>query len=614
MTMSTTNPYFIRHQPGDTPGNNGGTFSNCPDIIFSTTGAPNWVPQSADPASFLTTASYGTDYGSTIQVSDAGNVNNYVYLRALNTAPAGTPPVPTRLWLMYTESDLALWPQNWRSDSISVANEQKARNWQDGKLILSKNSPYIVTEQAFLWTPTTPKDGTHYCVISMVEPFPDASPAGSLSDPPIAPPPSVGYMGTFEQLAQFVLTNDWFGWRNTIDVSSLGQTWQKTIPVTAPPEGGQVWVGVACTNMPVDGFFSATMAGPDADNSLSLPKTQINTPNMSVTVPVTLPAGYKTKMVITYWQGKTAPPYQAQIAPALNLTDSKVRAILDGRPSKRAPQYFQMLDNITNEISGWRRFHVIGSTPLSWDTPPPHAKGTVAVPARVSNVPATVRDAGATWQKSYPVQGPRDGGRLFAGFQCIDMPSGGSVAIDMDGPDPQNSIALPPTAITSPNESMLVPLDWPPGFQSTMTISYWAGRTPPPPDARLEPVVEHPQDSLKLASEAGPSPTWQQTVPIAGPSEGGMAYVGLRCTDMPADGFVSFSLTPPGNLGIPQTRIATRNMSIMLPFQMPPYYKGAMTLTYWQGPTTPPPDAAITPVLTLEGSNMVQLARFRIAR
>lgn len=149
--MSSTNPYFIRHQMGDTPGNNAGSFSSCPDIIFSTTGAPDWTPISVPASTFLTQASYNTDYGSTVQVSKAGNVNNFVYLRALNTNPQG-PAVPMRLWMMYTQSDMALWPQNWQHDSIMV--QQAAQNWQDGELIMSGGpGPYIVTGQPFLWTP-----------------------------------------------------------------------------------------------------------------------------------------------------------------------------------------------------------------------------------------------------------------------------------------------------------------------------------------------------------------------------------------------------------------------------------------------------------------------------
>jgi hypothetical protein len=146
-----------------------------------------------------------------------------------------------------------------------------------------------------------------------------------------------------------------------------------------------------------------------------------------------------------------------------------------------------------------------------------------------------------------------------------------------------------------------------------MTISYWEGRTPPPPGAGIEPVVEQPC-APELAAKAGPAPTWRQTIPLTGTAEGGMAFVGVRCTNMPTDGFVSFSLAPPGDLGIPKTPITRRDMTLLLSFHMPAHYQGEMTLTYWQGPTMPPPDAAIAPVAQLEASNMVQLARFLIAR
>jgi hypothetical protein len=588
--MSVTNPYFIRHQPGDTPGNNGGSFSSCPDIIFSTAGPPNYAPpQSADPKTFLTAASYGTDYGSTVQVSPAGNVNNFVYLRALNTNPSAN--VPLRFWMMYTQSNLALWPQNWRRDSIKVG--QNFQNYQDGTLIVSGGpGPYVVTGQPFLWSPTGPASGTHYCVISMVEPFPNADPP--LSDPPFAPPSSIGYLSSVEQLAAFVLANDWFGWRNTIDVTSLGATWQQTIPVTGPDQAGQVMVGVACSNMPTDGYVAAYMQGPDVQNTLNLPKSPITTPNMQLTVTLNLPASYKTNMIITYWQGSTTPPYLANIAPFLGLPSGALAGLLRANQIKRAPRYVPELDPVTNELMGWKRVHVFGSAPYTWETPPQQKKGLVAGSPPLDEVVGSVKDSGATWQQSYPVEAPSSGA-FWAGYQTFNMPTDGQIALDIIGPNAGDSVSLPPTPISEPNQLTLASLQWPPGFQGTMTISYWQGATPPPPGAKIEPVVEIPDDSTALGQD---EPTWEQTFPITGPESAASVFVGIQCTNMPTDGFVAMSLEP-GNANIPKWRISTPNLQMLVPFDMPANYSGQMLIKYWRGATVPPLGASIKPVVAI---------------
>lgn len=600
--MSSNNPYFIRHQMNDTPGNNGGSFSSCPDIIFSTTGAPDWTPLSVPASTFLTQASYNTDYGSTVQVTPPGHppVNNFVFLRALNTNPQG-PVIPTRLWMMYTESDLALWPQNWLSSNILIGNT--AQNWQDGVMLQSGGpGPYVVTGEPFLWAPPSPNPNTHYCVISMVEPFPNADPATSLSDPPFAPPTSIGYLSTFEQLVQFVLSNDWFGWRNTIDVSSLGATWQKTVPVTAPPDGGQVLVGVACNNMPTDGCFAASMQGPDPANSLNLPKTPITTPNTNLTVPVTLPPNFKTTMVITYWQGNTVPPYMANITPVLQLPTTTVAALMKGRRINRAPVYAQVLDNLTNKALGWQRVHVFGSVPLAWQTPPPTLRGLVGVPQQLATVLPEVREVGTTWQRSFPIQGPATDNLVDIGIQCSNMPTDGMFAFDVSGPTPSSSAEVPRSPITAPDMTVSVALNWPASSTGTLTISYWQGVTPPPVGASIEPLFLI-EVGRNLAAAAPPALV--QQVPVVGPVQGGLVYVGLACRDVPRPSSASFSLSAGQNdpngpplVSIGQREILDPNQILVSPVQLPPGYVGELTVNYW-GPMPLPAGASIEGTLTI---------------
>jgi len=361
--MTATTPYFLRNTLADVPGQRGMPMS--PDIVFSTSGPPDWMPQPGTPSSYITAAGYGTDYGSAIQ---SGGIVNEVYVRALNTDPSAQ--IPTRLWLMLAEYDLIPWPQKWRSDGISVADQSTPRNYQDGDDLLSGGpEPYVVTQLPFLVV--APPVRTSYSCIAMAEPFPGADPPNSLSNPPSAPP-AAAEPRTWDQLVQFLRTNDGFAWRNSRDVSSLGSVWQQIIPFTGPEEGGgTINVGIQCLNMPTDGFISASMAGPNVQNSFHLPKTQITMPNMNLSVPITLPPGFRTSMVVSYWQGATTPPAMAAVVPTIQVHVSTVEGILDGpRPGPPVTRT-RLHDPVSMQPMGWQKTYRIGAAPLVWGTPPP---------------------------------------------------------------------------------------------------------------------------------------------------------------------------------------------------------------------------------------------------
>lgn len=100
-------------------------------------------------------------------------------------------------------------------------------------------------------------------------------------------------------------------------MSNSNPTWQKSFPVVAPPEASTLIVGLQCNNMPTDGFVAMTVPGPDAQNSVNIPKTPITSPNMLLASQVTWPANYSTEATVTYWQGATAPQSGASISPVL---------------------------------------------------------------------------------------------------------------------------------------------------------------------------------------------------------------------------------------------------------------------------------------------------------
>ncbi|MDF2627839.1 MAG: hypothetical protein K0R39_1670 [Symbiobacteriaceae bacterium] len=103
----------------------------------------------------------------------------------------------------------------------------------------------------------------------------------------------------------------------TIEVSAATPTWQQVYPVTGMPDGGTLYIGFQCQNMPTDGFVAFSVPGPDQADSVNIPKTPITSPSMMITVQVTWPTNYATNATLDYWQGATAPPVGASISPVI---------------------------------------------------------------------------------------------------------------------------------------------------------------------------------------------------------------------------------------------------------------------------------------------------------
>lgn len=348
---SNQNGAFIRHQMGDSPHNNGGTFSACPDIVISVDSNNNPVP--LDPTTLVTPTGYMTDPNPGSAVSQ-GNVN-YVYLRALNNTAAFQPPpqLDPRLWLAYTPSNLALWPAKWMTQNIQVQGQAGSQNWQDSSNIIygtGAGSNYMVTKEPFLWNPNVLTDGNHYCLISMSE--------NPLEDPPWMPNP--GAFSTFDDLIRFVLTNDWFGWRNTRAVQKTVPTWQLNFPLAGPPEKSGVDVGVKCSNMPVGSTFSFSVAGPDGTTTTGVTTgpnpVPISDPNQGFYLPMTFPSGFNTTMVLNWYANGKTPDTGAKIIGYLGRTDAKVQLLLYGKRSLREPFKAYALDN-----GHWTMIHPFGS-------------------------------------------------------------------------------------------------------------------------------------------------------------------------------------------------------------------------------------------------------------
>ncbi|WP_035644864.1 hypothetical protein [Bradyrhizobium sp. ORS 285] len=297
--------FFVRDNLGQVPNQTGSSWSSCPDIIFAGTGNPAPPPLST----YTSPAGYATDYGSTVYTTTPPTPN-YTFLRALNTNPAATPqaPITGRAWFYWVESDLALWPQNWNTGSVTVAGS--AINYQP--ITTTANNQVVICNLPFIWTPPPPAAGTHYCGVSWIENNPTATPQN--------PALGFGAFNTFNDLVNFVLQNPNMGWRNTTDVTSLGYTWTQTTGVTGPSTAPPMfYLGIQCKNMPTDAQLGYTIPGPiPSIATISSNLTPISNPNMLNMVPIYgWPGNAVSSITIYYKQGPTQPQTGANVTVTL---------------------------------------------------------------------------------------------------------------------------------------------------------------------------------------------------------------------------------------------------------------------------------------------------------
>jgi hypothetical protein len=331
--MTNYTGFFVRDNLGQVPNQQGVCWSSSPDIIFNGTTAQQ------NPSLYTTAAGYATDYGATVYLQTP----NYVYLRALNTNPTG--PVAGRAWFYFVESDLALWPQNWRGfngDCVSVAGNPV--NYQ--KIMANTNGEVCIAGLPYIWTPPPLASGTHYCAVNWID--------NSLNDPGVNPVSTFGNMGSFDALVAFVLAHPNMGWRNTSDVSGLGLTWSQTTNITGPATPGQFNVGVQCTNMPTDGLLGFDIPPPATGGSgVTFPLAPIPQPNYQGSVKITdWPANATTSITVNYKQGATPPPAGSNIVVTLTTPYSTLTRKTQRAVDRNASKFLLMQRNSELNSSG----------------------------------------------------------------------------------------------------------------------------------------------------------------------------------------------------------------------------------------------------------------------
>jgi hypothetical protein len=106
-------------------------------------------------------------------------------------------------------------------------------------------------------------------------------------------------------------------------------------------------------------------------------------------------------------------------------------------------------------------------------------------------------------------------------------------------------------------------------------------------------------DIVETAGAQGDAPTWQHSYPLSGPPQSEQVMVAVQCQNMPTDGSIAFAVSGSGGeADVPRTPIAPPSFVLGVRMTWPADYSGVMTVSYWQGQTTPPPGASVQPVVT----------------
>jgi YVTN family beta-propeller protein len=307
---------FIRDQVGQTPdsGAPAGVLTNCPDIW------PSGELPLPNPKSTLVDG-YMTDSPNQIFTS-VGGTPNYIYVRGKNTVNG---PHTVRIWLYYINAggdpSLVVWPNNWMNGGLAALDTGKG--YIDVASAALNEVSY--TYPPFVWN-AVPFTG-HYCMLAWVENDPD--------DNPDDPRDSIGYIGSFDQLAQFISSHPNLGWKNTIDVPSPAkETWTKKLSLTGPPKGGKFNAGIQLTGIPTDASFAFSIVGPDPTNpnsSVNVPKTPVTDKNQTYMVPIdwTGHPNYSTSMELQYWAGTTQPDKGGNITTVAAANTKKLVGLVD---------------------------------------------------------------------------------------------------------------------------------------------------------------------------------------------------------------------------------------------------------------------------------------------
>jgi C1A family cysteine protease len=217
---------------------------------------------------------------------------NYFYTRSKNLALGPSQGTTSLYW---APSALILWPELWRDNKLETETGESA-------VPLAASGPGEIAFGAdpFVWKPSQPPEGQHYCLVGMTS---------TTAHPAVVP----DLFKTTDEWVEFLHTHPNFAWRNVSLVTEELPEVEVAVDLTVP-DGVDLYVMLESRGLPVGtemGFTCGT-AGPEP--SLTLERVPINaSPSFNAGVISSVPAGFKSAINVSYWNKKKPIPASATL-------------------------------------------------------------------------------------------------------------------------------------------------------------------------------------------------------------------------------------------------------------------------------------------------------------
>jgi hypothetical protein len=407
---------------------------------------------------------------------------NYVYLRGINTSPAGTQS--SRVYLYYVESDQVLNPAQWQSSGFTVNGV--AQNWVN----FSGQAQYqiLLTDSAVLWTPPAPAtSGVFYYLIVWID---NTSP---FEPPAFAKLPAFADM---QALATYVQSSQTMVFLNTLYNGAFlrqfpGQTVSQegTGQQTSPDiiiSGNQAIKDVSALTTPAS-YSSGTLSQTvvlEQRNFVYL--RALNTIDGAAKARVYLfwatvgqlsptswsPIGFTVAGIPQNWIDLTAESTGQVLISTVPVVWSVAGqgagqyvliAYVDNTSDPQPPDFtpFGYID--ASAITQFVATH----PQLSW----------LAVNTTTAAQPSLATE--------YPFKIAHASKSLYIGIQFSKIPTDGVVNVSIPGPDGNDTVVATSMHIPDANATVMWPVSYTAGFASSIAINYWQGATNPPQGANI---------------------------------------------------------------------------------------------------------------------------------
>ncbi len=309
MSDNTWTDFLMRTNTGDAgtvPGP--GPASSSPDII-------PWGPTQVDDPQTTFSDNYGSNPGKSLIT----NTINTLYVRSKNLSPDAN---SGKVSLYWASSSYILWPHTQGDVKGWSENIIPAANGKDTIEISADPDAVAVTQNPFLWNPSPPAPGTHYCLI-----------AGVATDEHPQIVPENDEVNTGGEWANWVLNHRNVGWRNVALSDSGAATSSRLDNFQNGTDEQTYMININCENCPIGWEVELK----SYNNTPPLPNPAININRTRITddtffgtfVKSTVPANYFSLLAINIYNNGIQPDKRWDISVDATVEKENSKSVAD---------------------------------------------------------------------------------------------------------------------------------------------------------------------------------------------------------------------------------------------------------------------------------------------